>query len=78
MILIFRRRKILKEISLENVEVEHDFSEGLSKRVTLNFFWQPSNLTRIGKPYDFAVARSYAKLAMAERLNYNICGFEQF
>ena len=27
--------KILKEISLENVEVEHDFSGGLSKRVIL-------------------------------------------
>ena len=48
--------KILKEISLENVEVEHDFSGGLSKRVTLKFSWQPSNLTRIGNPYDFAIA----------------------
>ena len=41
MILKFRRREILKEISLENVEVEHDFSEGLSKRVTLKFFGNP-------------------------------------
>ena len=48
--------KILKEISLENVKVEHDFSGGLSKRVTLKFFWQPPNLTRIGNPYDFAIA----------------------
>ena len=48
--------KICKEISLENVEVEHDFSGGLSKRVTLKFSWQPSNLTRIGNPYDFAIA----------------------
>ena len=56
MILKFSRREILKEISLENVEVEHDFSEGLSKRVTLKFSWQPSNLTRIGNPYDFAIA----------------------
>ena len=48
--------KICKEISLENVEVEHDFSGGLSKRVTLKFSWQPPNLTRIGNPYDFAIA----------------------
>ena len=48
--------KICKEISLENVEVEHDFFGGLSKRVTLKFSWQPSNLTRIGNPYDFAIA----------------------
>ena len=48
--------KFFKEISLENVEVEHDFSEGLSKRVTLIFFWKPPNLTGIGKPYDFAIA----------------------
>ena len=60
------------------MEVEHDFSGGLSKRVTLKFFWQLPNLTRIGKPYDFVVARSYAKLAMSARLNYNICDFEQF
>ena len=70
--------KILIEISLENLEVEHDFSGGLSKRVTLKFSWQPPNLTRIGNPYDFAVARSYAKLAMTESLNYNICDLEQF
>ena len=55
---IFRNvgEKILKEISLENVKVEHDFSGGLSKRVTLKFFWQPPNLTRIGNPYDFGIA----------------------
>ena len=70
--------KICKEISLENVEVEHDFFGGLSKRVTLNFSWQPPNLTRIGNPYDFAVARSYAKLVMTKTLNYNILDFERF
>ena len=59
-------------------EVEYDFSEGLSKRVTLRFFCQPPNLTQLSNPYDFAVARSYAKLAMAESLNYNICDFEKF
>ena len=31
----FVGEKILQEISLENCEVEHDFSGGLSKRVTL-------------------------------------------
>ena len=48
--------KFIIEISLENVEVEHDFSEGLSNRVTLKFSWQPPNLTGIGNPYDFAIA----------------------
>ena len=48
--------KFIIEISLENVEVEHDFSEGLPNRVTLKFSWQPPNLTRIGNPYDFAIA----------------------
>ena len=48
--------KILIEISLENVEVEHDFSEGLSKRVTLIFFWKPSNFIEFRIPYDFANA----------------------
>ena len=48
--------KFIIEISLENVEVEHDFSEGLFNRVTLKFSWQPPNLTRIGNPYDFAIA----------------------
>ena len=56
MILKFSRREILKEISLENVEVEHDFSEGLSKRVTLKFFWKPSNFIEFRIPYDFAIA----------------------
>ena len=62
---------------MENVEVEHDFSEDLSKRVTLNFFWKPSNFIEFRIPYDFAVARSYAKLDMAERLNYNLFNFER-
>ena len=63
---------------MENWEVEHDFSEGLSKRVTLKFSWKFSNFIEFRIPYDFAVARSYAKLAMSARLNYNICDFERF
>jgi len=48
--------KICKEISLENVEVEHDFFGGLSKRVTLKFSWHPSNFIEFRIPYDFAIA----------------------
>ena len=48
--------KICKEISLENVEVEHDFSGGLSKRVTLKFSGQPSNFIEFRILYDFAIA----------------------
>ena len=33
---------IYREI-LCKIEVEHDFFEGLSKRVTLKFSWQPAN-----------------------------------
>ena len=64
--------------TLEDREVEHHFSGGLSKRVTLKFSWKHSNFIEFRIPYDFAVARSYAKLAMPARLNYNICDFEQF
>ena len=56
----FARPKIIrfsiKEEIPVKIEVEHDFFGGLSKRVTLKFSWQPSNLTRIGNPYDFAIA----------------------
>ena len=48
--------KISIEISVENVEVEHDFSGGLSKRVTLKFFWKHSNFIEFRIPYDFATA----------------------
>ena len=48
--------KFIIEISLENVEVEHDFSEGLSNRVTLKFSWKPSNFIEFRIPYDFATA----------------------
>ena len=60
------------------IEVEHDFLEGLSSRVFLKFARARPNFIKILNPYDFAVATSYAKLAMTERLNYNICDFEQF
>ena len=59
-------------------EVEYDFFEGLSTSVISNFVRPPPNLTRIGNPYDFAVAISYAKLAMTGSLNYEICEFERF
>ena len=59
-------------------EVEHDFSEGLSKRVTLIFFWQPLNFIEFLNPQDFRLGGINAKLAMTESLNYNICDFEQF
>ena len=49
------RFSIYREI-LCKIEVEHDFSEGLSKRVPLKFSWKSSNLTGIGNPYDFAIA----------------------
>ena len=78
MILKFCRRENKQEISLENCEVEHDFSGGLSKSVTLKLSWQPSNLTKLLNTYDFAVARSYAKLAMSAKLNYNIYEFERY
>ena len=55
MILKFRRREILKEISLENVEVEHDFSGGPSKRVTLKFSWQAPNFMTFFNPQDFTL-----------------------
>ena len=45
--------KIFKEISMENVEVEHDFSGGLSKRVTLKLSWQPPNFMTFFNPQDF-------------------------
>ena len=70
--------KILKEISLENVEVEHDFSGGLSKRVTLKFSWQPPNFMTFFNPQDFRLGGVYAKLAMTASLNCNICDFERF
>ena len=37
-------------------EVEHDFFEGLSTSVISKFARPPPNLTRIGNPYDFAIA----------------------
>ena len=70
--------KICKEISLENVEVEHDFSGGLSKRVTLKFSWQPPNFMTFFNPQDFRLGGGYAKLAMTASLNYNIFDFERF
>ena len=48
--------KIYKEISLKNVEVEHDFSGGLSSRVFLKFFLPTPNFIEIRIPYDFAIA----------------------
>ena len=59
-------------------QVEHDFSEGLSSRVFLKFARPRPNFIKILNPYDFAVATSYAKLAMTERINYNIFDFKQF
>ena len=52
----FVGENILEEISLENLEVEHDFSGGLSNRVTLKFSWKPSNFIEFRIPYDFAIA----------------------
>ena len=69
--------KICKEISLENVEVEHDFSGGLSKRVTLKFCWQPPNFITFFNPQDFRLGGVYAKLAMTKSLNYNISDFKR-
>ena len=60
------------------IEVEHDFLKGLSSRVFLKFARPRPNFMKILNPYDFAVATSYAKLAMTERLNYNIFDFKQF
>ena len=52
----FVGEKILQEIYLENCEVEHDFSEGLSSRVFLKFFLPTPNFIEIRIPYDFAIA----------------------
>ena len=49
------RFSIYREI-LCKIEVEPDFSGGLSKRVTLKIFWQPSNFIEFRIPYDFANA----------------------
>ena len=61
------RHKLLtfskKREFLSKIEVEHDFSKGLSKRVTLKFTRPPSNLTRIGNPYDFATASSCTSIS---------------
>jgi len=71
------RFSIYREI-LCKIEVEHDFSGGLSKRVTLKFSWQPPNFMTFFNPQDFRLGGVYAKLAMTESINYNICDFEQF
>ena len=46
------------------IEVEHDFSGGLSKRVTLKFSSQPPNFMTFFDPQDFRLGGGYAKLAM--------------
>ena len=56
MILKFVGEKILQEIYLENCEVEHDFSGGLSSRVFLKIFLPTPNFIEIRIPYDFAIA----------------------
>ena len=58
-------------------EVEHDFSKGLSKRVTLKFSWQPPNFITFFNPHNFRLGGGYAKLAMKKSLNYNISDFKR-
>ena len=69
--------KILKEISLENVEVEHDFFEGLSTSVISKFARPLSNLTRIGSPYDFATASKGTRSGVFGSLNLFIFNFQR-
>ena len=54
----FVGEKILQEISKENIQVEHDFSGGLSSRVILKFGRRLPNLTKLLVPQDFWHARA--------------------
>ena len=68
---------IYREI-LCKIEVEHDFFEGLSKRVTLKFSWQPSNFINFFNPQNFRLGGIGLRSDLLYWLNFYISDFERF
>ena len=59
-------------------EVEHDFFEGLSKRVTLKFSRPLPNFIEFRIPYDFAVASSCTNIGKYRSLTLTYPTYSDF
>ena len=74
----FVGEKILQEIYLENCEVEHDFSGGLSSRVILKFARRLPNFANILNPQDLWRHKDCTDIVKIHSLKFNISEFEKF